>query len=149
MNGLRSSTYTQWNTIQPWGEKTNAICSNMDATRDSHTTWSQKGTKAYDTIYMWNLKCSTDDPIYKTETDSRTWRTDFLLPTGRGREGVDWEFGVSKCKLSHLEWVSNEGLLYSTGNYIYPVTCDRQNIIEDSKRKRMCIYVWLGHFVLK
>ena len=31
---------------------------------------------------------------------------------------MDWEFGVSRCKLLHLEWKSNEVLLYSTGNYI-------------------------------
>ena len=38
---------------------------------------------------------------------------------GREREwGMDWEFGVSKYKLLHLEWVSNEVLLHSTGNYI-------------------------------
>ena len=36
-----------------------------------------------------------------------------------GRSGMDWEFGVSGCKLlSHLEWMSNEVLLYTTGNYI-------------------------------
>ena len=35
---------------------------------------------------------------------------------GRGEgSGVDWEFGVGRCKLLHLEWISNE---YSTGNYI-------------------------------
>ena len=26
---------------------------------------------------------------------------------GRGN-GMDWEFGVNKCKLLHLEWISNE-----------------------------------------
>ena len=35
-----------------------------------------------------------------------------------GRSGVDWEFGVSRCKLLHFEWISNEIVLYSTGNYI-------------------------------
>ena len=25
--------------------------------------------------------------------------------------GMDWEFGVSRCKLLHLEWISNEILL--------------------------------------
>lgn len=29
-----------------------------------------------------------------------------------------WESGVNKCKLLCLEWMSNEMLLYSTGNYI-------------------------------
>ena len=37
---------------------------------------------------------------------------------GGGGSRIDWEFGVSKCKLLHLEWISNEILLYSTGNYI-------------------------------
>ena len=41
-----------------------------------------------------------------------------------GGSGMDWEFGVSRCKLLHLEWTSNEVLLYDTGNYI-PITCDR------------------------
>ena len=41
---------------------------------------------------------------------------------GGGRSGMDWEFGISRCKLLHLEWKSNESLLYSTGNYVhYPV----------------------------
>ena len=32
--------------------------------------------------------------------------------------GMDGEFVVSRCKLLHLEWINNEVLLYSTGNYI-------------------------------
>ena len=32
--------------------------------------------------------------------------------------GMDEEFGVSRFKLLYLEWISNEDLLYSTGNYI-------------------------------
>ena len=31
--------------------------------------------------------------------------------------GMDWEFGVSRCQLLHLEWTGNEVLLYSTGKY--------------------------------
>ena len=37
---------------------------------------------------------------------------------GGGGSGMDWEFGVSRCKLLHLQWISSEDLLYSTGNYI-------------------------------
>ena len=37
---------------------------------------------------------------------------------GRGGSGMDKEFGVGRCKLLHLQWISNEVLLYSTGNYI-------------------------------
>ena len=32
-----------------------------------------------------------------------------------GGAGRDEEFGVSGCKRSHLEWISEEGLLCSTG----------------------------------
>ena len=32
--------------------------------------------------------------------------------------GMDWEFGVCRHKLLHLEWISKEILLYSLGNYI-------------------------------
>jgi len=35
---------------------------------------------------------------------------------GGSGSGIDGEFGVSRCKLLHLEWISNEVLLYSTGN---------------------------------
>ena len=36
---------------------------------------------------------------------------------------MDWEFGVNRFKLLHLEWINSEILLNSTGNY-YLVTCD-------------------------
>ena len=35
---------------------------------------------------------------------------------------MDWEFGVGRCKLLHLEWINNKVLMYSTGKYIqHPV----------------------------
>ena len=34
---------------------------------------------------MWNLKYGTNEPIYKMETETQTWRTD-LLPKGQGLE---------------------------------------------------------------
>ena len=35
-----------------------------------------------------------------------------------GESGLDREFGVSRCKLFHLEWISHEVLLYCMGNSI-------------------------------
>ena len=35
-----------------------------------------------------------------------------------GRSRIDREFGFSRCKLLNLEWIGNEVLLYSTGNYL-------------------------------
>ena len=52
----------------------------------------------------------------------------FVVSRGEGRGrggGMDWEFGVSRCQLLQLEWISNEVLLYSTGNYIQSLETDR------------------------
>ena len=67
---------------------------------------------------MWNLKYDTNELTCKSERDSWTQRTDFEVAGGRGRSVMDWEFGVGRCKLLHLEWMSNEVLLYSTENYL-------------------------------
>ena len=37
---------------------------------------------------------------------------------GEGGNGMDGEFGVSRCELMDLEWISNEILLCSIGNCI-------------------------------
>ena len=37
---------------------------------------------------------------------------------GGGWSRMDEEFGVNRSNLLHLEWISNEILLYSTGNCI-------------------------------
>ena len=49
----------------------------------------------------------------------QTW----WLPRGRGGGGgMDWELGISRCKLIYREWINNKVILYSTGSYIqYPV----------------------------
>ena len=65
---------------------------------------------------MWNLKYDTNEPIYKTETDSQTYRTDLQLPRGRGYGGgMDWEFGISRCKLLYIEWVNNRSYCIAQG----------------------------------
>ena len=34
---------------------------------------------------------------------------------------MDWDFGIGRKTLLHLEWINNKVLMYSTGNYIeYP-----------------------------
>ena len=43
---------------------------------------------------------------------------------GGGRGGREGEFGVSRCKLLHFEWISNKVQLYSVGNYIQSLERD-------------------------
>ena len=41
---------------------------------------------------------------------------------GGGGRGMDWEFGISRCKLLHIGWINKKVFLYNTGNHIqYPV----------------------------
>ena len=49
----------------------NAIGSNMDATRDHHTKLAREQIP-YDVTYMWNLKYGTNGLIYETETELLT-----------------------------------------------------------------------------
>ena len=37
-----------------------------------------------DFTYIWNPKYDTNEPIYETETDSGTSRTDLWFPKGKG-----------------------------------------------------------------
>ena len=48
---------------------------------------------------MWNLKYDRNGLIHKTETDSQNReQTCGWLLKGEAR-GMDWEFGLSRCKL--------------------------------------------------
>ena len=40
----------------------------------------------------------------------------------RYRQGMDWEFGFPDADYLYIEWIKNEILPYTTGNYIqYPM----------------------------
>ena len=65
MNGLRRyDTYIQWDTTQPFA------ATQMDLEIITLSEVSQKEKDKYHEItYMWNLKYSTNVPIYKIEKD--------------------------------------------------------------------------------
>ena len=60
---------------------------------------------------MAQMKLSTEKKLMDLEN-----RLVVAKAGGRG-SGMDWELEVNGCKLLLLEWISNEILLYSTGNY--------------------------------
>ena len=57
---------------------------------------------------------------------------------GRG-EGMDWEFGISRCKLLYIEWIKNKVLLYSTGNctQYFVITCKGK----EPEKEYLSIYI--------
>ena len=53
---------------------------------------------SYNITYMWNLKCGTNEPISKIETDSQIQRKDLWLPRGREKEQGGLEVGVQEMQ---------------------------------------------------
>ena len=90
----------------------------MDGTRDSHTKRSKSERErqiSYITS-MWNLTYVTNETFDRIEKNGLGEQT-CGCQGGGGGSRMDWESGVNRCKLLPLEWVSNEILLYSPGNY--------------------------------
>ena len=84
------------------------------------------------------LKNDTNELIYKTETDSQT-ENKLLVTKEERRGGMDWEFGISRCKLLYIEWINNKVLLYRTGNYIQPPGIIHNGKYKKKKRMYICV----------
>ena len=70
-----------------------------------------------DITYIWNVIYSTNEPFHRKENHGLGEQI-CDCHRGSGDSGMDWEFGVNRCRLLLLEWISNEILLCSTGNYV-------------------------------
>ena len=81
-------------------------------------TWMELETLILcDIPYIWNLIYGTNEPLHRKEYHGDGEQTCGCKGGGRGNR-MDWEFGVNRCKLLPLEWISNEILQCSTGNYV-------------------------------
>ena len=80
---------------------------------------------------MAQMNLSTEKKLMDMETD---------LCLLKGGSGMGWDFGVNGCKLLHLEWIINEMLLYSTGNYIYSLEMEHDGRLCE---KKVYIYDWV------
>ena len=56
---------------------------------------------------MWNFKYDTNEPIYEMETLMDIESRLLLAERERLGGGVEWEVGVSGCKLLYIEWINN------------------------------------------
>ena len=90
-------------------EPNDAICCNMDGTRDSHAKWSKSERERqipYDITY---LKSNTRGKWTHLQKRNKLMDMENRLVVALGEgwgSGMDWEFAVSRCKLLHLEQVS-------------------------------------------
>ena len=65
-----------------------------------------------------------------------------VVAKGRGWEGVDQEFGVSRCKLVYTEWM-NKVSLYSTGNYIQYFVINHNRNECEKECVCVCVYIYI------
>ena len=112
MTGLRCGIYSaiKKNKIMPfaatWMQSETLILSEV----------SQKEKDKYHMIsHIWNLINGTNESFHRKENHEHREQT-CGCQGGGGGNGMAWEFGGNRCKLWLLEWISNEVLLYSTGN---------------------------------
>ena len=65
----------------------------------------------------------------------------------RGGSRMGGEFGVSCCKLLHLEWISNGILLYSTGNDVISWGRTWWEMVWEKKCVCVCIYIYIYIYI--
>ena len=64
-------------------------------------------------LYVESKNNGTDELIYKTEIESRMWKTNLWLPGGKG---INWEIGTDIYTLLYMKQTTKKDLLYGTGN---------------------------------
>ena len=92
-----------------------------------------------DSCYIFSTMCLCIFSL-KKKVSVQTKRRDLWLPKGRQKRrgearGLDWEFGIRRCKLFYTEWANNKMLLYN--RELHPISCDKSQW----KRIRKIIYL--------
>ena len=87
--------------------------------RDCSTEWSKSEREkqiSYINASMWNLENGTDGHLCKAEIETEIQRINVWTPGG-GREGrMNWKIGIDIYTLQYIKRITDESLLYSTGN---------------------------------
>ena len=97
---------------------------------ETHTEWNKSERERqipYDITYIWNLIYDTKEPFHRKETHGLRDQT-CGCQGGGGGSGMDGVLGVNRCRLLPLKWISNEILLCSTGNYVWSLMTEADNV---------------------
>ena len=104
-NGILFSNKKEWN---------NVICNNIDGSRHYHTKQRKTPYNLYVESKIWHKWTYLWNRNRLTDIESR-----IVVAKEKGSGGeINWEFGISICKLLYIEWINIKVLLYSSGNYI-------------------------------
>ena len=125
-------------------EENNAVCSNMDGTRDSHTKSSRSEKERqipYNITYIWNPIYGTNVPFHRKETS--LLESSLLVDKGEG--------GVGRTKILGL--ADSNYCIWS--GWAMRSCCIAQGTIsshlwwkmDDILRKRMCVYTYIYTYI--
>ena len=65
-----------------------------------------------------------------------------MVAKGEGSGGgMDWEFGISRCKLLYIGWINKMVLLYSIGNYIQYSVINHNG--KEYEKEYIYIYIYI------
>ena len=95
-------------------EQYNAICSNMDPTTDDHTKWSQSEKDKYrmTSPIGGNLKKWYKWTFLQNKNRLTDIKNRLVVAKGEGGGGgMEWEFGINRCKLVYTGWINHKVLL--------------------------------------
>ena len=68
-------------------------------------------------------------------------KTYILLPRGKEDGGINWEIGIYIYTLLYIKWITNKGLLYSTGNSTQYSVMTYMGKNLKKKNGYMCVYI--------
>ena len=102
----------------------------------SEVSQKEKAKNPYDITYIWNLIGGTNEPFHRKENHGLGEQT-CGCQGGGGWSGMYEVLGDNRCKLLPLEWINNEILLCSTGNYVQSLMMEHDNV----RKQNVCRYV--------
>ena len=70
----------------------------------------------HDVTYVWNLKKNDTNELTKQKYSHRCGKQTYGYQAGEGRRGIHWEIQKDIYTPLYVKQITNEDLLYSTGN---------------------------------
>ena len=131
-----------------WTEEwNNAICSDIDGSRDGHTEWNKSDRERQiwsDSNYKWNLRKWYKRTYLQKEKESQIEKANRQFLRQKGVCEISWEMGAEIYRLQHTKEITAKNLVCGTGNSL---PCDDR--CGKGIWKRMDICVCKGHFTVQ
>ena len=129
-------------------ERNSAICRHVNRPRDCHTERSKSEREKYRIISLicGIQKNGTDEQLQSRNRDTDVENKLMYTKGGRG-SGMNWEIGIYIYTLVCIKQITNENLLYSTGNSTQCSVVTKMG--RKSKKQGIYVYVYLIHFAVQ